>query len=397
MVQLDGETLKSVAMALFTKLNLKIIIYLIIISVILVLFYKRSKSLKLQRFKENIDTNCGKIHAQATIFVSLPNLNDSEIGATLHSIFNNAYCPRRVFVGVFQNLTADESNHCSSYKHMLGSADHSFWDNIRVMTDPIDEAEGIDYARSMIEQYLYRDEKYILMIDSHTVLKQNWDLLCIQQLERCSYMSKNPILTYIPEYVDSINKNSTIKRDDLKTTFMKLDKSIKADNNIPKIISSPNQGAIVKPLTSLFWSSKFSFSLASIIRNVPHGDTELYLLSPTGGSDLLYGARLWTNGYDFFTPTIPIALHVRHSNSVIIKTPSSTIKKLENIFFSQQLGKKRSFEQWMNFTGLQIQNKKFSTKKINGFLGLPAHASFEEIMGRYGSLTKFYKESNLLV
>jgi len=402
MDMIDGEIVKSVGVALINKINLKLIVMVVVVAVVVYLWYSHKKEHTIKQKTELVDSNCALIHPQATIFVSVANLNDVETGATIKSIFDNAYCPRRVFVGVYQNLPADQRNHCASYKKMLSSTDHSFYDHVRVLTDSLEEAQGASHARSMIEQYLYRDEKYYLILDSHTTLTKNWDFLCIQQLERCLLMSTEPILTTIPEAVNSINRETALAKEDVKSTFIKI--ALPAEHHDvdvpPRIIGQTVKGPAVKPLQAQFWSSKFSFSLSSIIKKVP-SDPELLFLRPDKGLDLIYGARLWTAGYDFFHPSIPLAMQVRHPHQHVGKMPSSTKARFTQVLFGKLgsrefgLGTKRSLAQWLDFTGLQTADGGFANAfKKYALLGIGKEASYEEIMMRYGSLSQFNKLVN---
>ena len=80
--------------------------------------------------------------------------------------------------------------------------------NVEVIDIPYTETKGVGWARNLLQQQ-YRDEMYVLQLDSHHKFVQNWDLICIQMIKELQEKGyKKPILTtYLPGY-DEITGNT---------------------------------------------------------------------------------------------------------------------------------------------------------------------------------------------
>jgi hypothetical protein len=59
------------------------------------------------------------------------------------------------------------------------------------------QSEGIGFGRQQ-SQNLYKNETFILTIDSHTLFTPNWDIGLIRQLHKAMEWSTKPILSYYP-------------------------------------------------------------------------------------------------------------------------------------------------------------------------------------------------------
>ncbi|KAG6953323.1 hypothetical protein JG688_00012878 [Phytophthora aleatoria] len=62
-----------------------------------------------------------------------------------------------------------------------------------------------------------------------------------------------------------------------------------------------------KPLPSLFWAAGFAFSSSKVIEEVPYDETLRFLFF---GEESSMAARLWTSGWDFFTPSETVVYHL---------------------------------------------------------------------------------------
>ena len=110
------------------------------------------------------------------IFISIPSYRDNYCKKTVRSIFDNAKYPEKIRLGIYeQNNTNNEGELCDKYK--------KYRHQIRYLRSDYKEAKGPLYARAKIYQHLYKNEKYFLMIDSHSLFLPNWDVEMIKQLK----------------------------------------------------------------------------------------------------------------------------------------------------------------------------------------------------------------------
>ena len=154
-----------------------------------------------QKRKAEIDQMCLRIPESETIFVSIPSYRDPQCADTLFDLFEKAACPFRIYVGVCQqNHPIMDRDILTEYKKRVQKHHgvHDFSSQIRVLKMDYTQAKGPVYARALIEQNLYRGEKYYLMIDSHTMFTTHWDQTCIRLWKQCRQWSPKPILTAYP-------------------------------------------------------------------------------------------------------------------------------------------------------------------------------------------------------
>eukprot|EP00659_Diplonema_papillatum_P006782 gene6782-10399_t len=118
-----------------------------------------------------------------SIFIALASYGDSECSPTVARAFERAAFPDRVFFGIFQQhncsgLDDDLCRDCVASIHdQLDCPSHPLcsrlW-QIRVSRLPMGETQGITFGRHMAEKH-YRNETYVLSIDSHTHFVRGWD------------------------------------------------------------------------------------------------------------------------------------------------------------------------------------------------------------------------------
>jgi len=233
------------------------------------------------------------------IFVSIASYRDSQCQPTLLNMFDNAEKPGRVFAGVVWQIDSREDSACFSMSESL----RTWRSNIREIFLDSQNATGPCLARATA-QLLYRGEEFFLQIDSHMRFRKNWDRYLIEQLRACKirYGASKPILTTYPigytlpnTYPKDCVRGTVLYPSRFDETGM-LRQSAKRLNDVPKY-----------PVPSPLWASGFSFSDASIIREVPYDPTLHYLFF---GEEIFMAARLFMRGWDFFAPPETVLFHL---------------------------------------------------------------------------------------
>ena len=136
--------------------------------------------------------------------------------------------------------------------------------NIRVLRFFSDEAKGPVYARSLIEQQLFRDENYYLLIDSHTLFVPGWDEQCIMQLALCNSMK--PVLTCYPSEYDIRTRQLPQHQHGTFLKFRTFHPKTGFSQQDPAGYTHPPG----KPQPSILWGAGFSFTLGEVVRQVPY-------------------------------------------------------------------------------------------------------------------------------
>ncbi|CAJ1457110.1 unnamed protein product [Effrenium voratum] len=240
------------------------------------------------------------------IFVSIASYRDSQCQYTIQDLFQKAKSPGRVVVGVcFQVAPEDADNFL---------IDLNPWcKQIRTCFLPHREAKGPCYARWLIQQELFQDECYYFQIDSHMRFVQDWDDICLEQLEACSNPERGILTTYGSSYTlprDYMPGGPDVAELAPNKALPILCADVFEDGDDPflriKSRSSRTDFGHAPP-PALFWTARFAFSPGSVVREVPYDPHLEYVFF---GEEISMAARLWTSGWDFFNPSREIAYHL---------------------------------------------------------------------------------------
>jgi len=242
---------------------------------------------------EHFLSNNAQSHDQETIFVSVASYRDKACLKTIAHMYDQAKFPARIYVGICEQNTADAEENCVPQNF-------KYFDNVRRLTIPNKEAKGPTYARYLCST-LYRGETYFCQIDSHTTFVKEWDVKVINNLYQCP-VPATAILTGYPhdaanysldELSVPILCNSKFNGDGLP----QFEASIKSATDIARAKS---------PFPVPFVAGGFLFGHGTLVTDVPF---DPYLDHLFNGEEILHAVRLWTSGYDFFTPKQNIVLH----------------------------------------------------------------------------------------
>jgi hypothetical protein len=295
-------------------------------------------------------------HNKDTIFVSIASYRDADCSMTMKDLFSKAKNPDRVFAGVCEQNSGDVKEQC------MGPG-FKYHRNVRMVSIPSAEAKGPTYARYLCST-LYRGETWYLQIDSHTRFVDGWDDLAIEMAKACP--SRKPVLTHYPH--DS--KKHSIGESSIPI----LCKSKFNADGIPVfeavVFSAKDLGGKPKPVP--FVSGGFMFAPGTITTEVPFDPSLDHVFQ---GEEFLYSARLWTSGYDFFTPPKNVVMHEyyredspKYWNDIPAWNASQkqSIKKVRQILGFQRpplpeygygLGTLRTMDAYLQFAGLDPSAK----------------------------------------
>ena len=250
------------------------------LAVLLLLWMLWSRGGRVERFAEN---------DAATIFVSIASYRDKDCHATLRDVFKHASKPDRVFVGVCEQNTRANEEACLP-------PEFQWHDQIRRISVPHREAKGPTFARYLCST-LYRGETYFCQVDSHTRFTPGWDSRAIAMLKACP--APKPVLTHYP------HDWGEAQRDGGAAGVPVLCKATFDANGVPTF-NAVTLAASDQPRPVPFTSGGFVFGPGTMLTEVPYDPDLPHLFQ---GEEVLMSARLWTSGYDFFTPLENLVFH----------------------------------------------------------------------------------------
>lgn len=221
------------------------------------------------------------------IFISVASYRDDECKDTISSIFENADEPDKIYLGICEQ-NKEPGEKCEYPK--------KYEKNIRVKSMNYLDAKGPTYARYWCST-LWRGEEYFFQIDSHTQFAKNWDTNIKKMYKQCLEESPKPILSHYPATKEQMKVSGTPEMCNGKLNNDKIPSFLAGwtgDSDKPK--RSP------KPMAA----GGFKFLRGDFLYEVPYDPNMPHVFL---GEEILLSARLWTNGWDYYTPNIKVCSH----------------------------------------------------------------------------------------
>jgi len=260
------------------------------------------------------------------IFVVIPSFRDGKRCAdTLQSLFDTAKDPDNIIVGIIEQNSPEDRFCMEEYCARLGHKKHYKRQTIRKdVTKIIAEPERLEcprfnqvrllafhdrsakgplYARSMTRKIL-GNEEFCMQVDAHSSFRQNWDQYAKEDWAKAN--NEFAVISHVPA-----KQGEQTQHEDggAQQTEVPRQCSVKfQDNGIPNY-SAPGDGKAVdldKPLLANTWSSAFSFAKCHLEESAPYDPFSPYIM---GGEQFPRFVRMWTRGYDVYTPTRSLVFH----------------------------------------------------------------------------------------
>ena len=294
----------------------------------------------------------GEKYTGKTIFVSIASYRDIQCKDTIKDLFAKAKYPKGIILGICdQSKEKNEACMVDKYKKQ-----------IRLLKLDPAEAKGPLYARALITR-LYYNEHYFLMIDSHTVFDQDWDINLIKQIEELQKKTnkKKVIIASYP-------KAHTDRNNSFNFT---LCKTINISDGYPLQFDSvvKSNGDVFKQ--QMFVAGGFLFTIGEFMHDV---NFTASLAGIFNGEEILLSYYAYCQGYDIYSQKKNVLYHNyemkdRHHFSNDNSKQQSQIeseskKKLANLLFNikPQHIKERSPDKFWELIGWDKNKKKIDPK-----------------------------------
>jgi hypothetical protein len=235
------------------------------------------------------------------IFISIASYRDDECKDTVIDLFDKATHPERVFIGVVQqNKEAEEDcfDRCEKCSERKRSG------HIRVINFDYLQARGPCFARYQASK-LWRGEEVYMQIDSHTQFQEHWDETVFRELARTG--DPNAVLSAYPpteEQMRDFNANG------FSQMIMNCNPIINGDGiasfEAAVVNSPPGPLAQREPVPVAFSGAGLVVMPGRALFDVPFDPNLSFLFF---GEELLFSARLWTAGYNFYAPVQTFLVH----------------------------------------------------------------------------------------
>lgn len=293
-----------------------------------------------------------------TIFVQIASYRDPECQWTIKDLFEQAAYPERIFIGVCWQFDKEADQGCFAEPSPYPK-------QTRTVMVEAKESQGVCWARWQA-QTLYRDEDYVLMIDSHMRVVENWDELMIEELAMCPG-NKTLLTHYPPGYKPP------------RTLVSDPKVSVQTLKPFTEFGDVRGDGIVLEtppphPLRGAFIACGFIFSHGRLIREVPY-DPLMYF----NQEEITLAARFYTHGWDVYHPHRVLIFHFYRSPED--KQIASPLHWEDHKDWSVM--SLRGHERFLHMVGHSLSTDPAVTKDLDRFgLGKARSlASFEEWAG----------------
>lgn len=274
----------------------------------------------LSRIKPRMDFAMNDMRAKGTIFVSIPSYRDALCKETLKHLFERAERPERVFVGLCDQVHPQDVDE-------VCTPPEEFKNQVRTVRIPVQEARGPTFARYLISK-LWDGEEFWFSLDAHSNFLHKWDSILVDMMRRHPYKS---IVSHYPPATEP----------QLGEDFGRIPWLCKVGFG-----KGAPQGLVIQEcgechpqhrgknnLTcmAITIGAGFYFGRSLMIYDAPF---DKYLDYMFQGEELLLASRLWTAGWDFYSPTTNVICHKygsrKHSVFFEDRSPSRNEKEMRS-------------------------------------------------------------------
>jgi len=255
-----------------------------------------------------------------SIFLSIATYRDENCVNTMNWAYSNAKNPEKLFVGLVQQNCHEN---CVSgvldggkvepvgpdvdcYERFCEGEGKEYCDNGQVRVLNIEESESLGpYAARYFASKLWSGEQWYMQIDAHMTFASNWDAISVEMLKRAP--SDKPIIThYPPPHTESLDDMAekpapricgpVFAVDALESQVIRLEGSNvfdKEHNEIPRFAP--------------FVAAGYFVAHSDFLREVPFDPFLPWIFM---GEEIIMSTRLWTSGYDIFSPSQSVVGHM---------------------------------------------------------------------------------------
>jgi len=176
----------------------------------------------------------------------------------------------------------------------------------RVRVLRVNETESLGpYAARYFASKLWYGEQWFMQIDAHMTFLQDWDAISIEMLNAAP--SEKPVLShYPPGHEQDLAAMSgepgprlcgpVFAESDLESQIVRLEGGMKWDSEQLRV-----------PRFAPFTAAGYFVAHSDFLREVPFDPFLPYIFM---GEEIIMSTRLWTSGYDIFSPTQSVVGHM---------------------------------------------------------------------------------------
>lgn len=367
-----------------------------------------------------VRSNCSLTSRSVHIYLNTCQFNNSfhrvsSLASRIMGFFDTAFCPLRIYVSVFlEQEHPDYVMHFTKELKRLDSSNHPYPNMSRIEIIPSNlnftGSFGVLHAMKQIHSRTnfkqIRERDFVLLLDEHTIMYENWDKNCIKYYSdvRQQTIDGPYCITYVPtcKLIQSKNalpssslsgdllnfvKSNTVEKQEVSVPEYTPSFPVVAKDNhhVPSLEGRQPTGRIMTPVPVLGASSEFCFIKKSYIDNLFHKVPNNFSVTRP---NLYLSMLLYNMNVSFFMPPKSLSYIIRDKYSCTQLLSNNKDVDEER---TMRLLKKR-MKQYERFLGIKFPN----TLTGRACMGIVDSESAFEIVSKYGSMSEFERVKSYL-
>jgi hypothetical protein len=300
-----------------------------------------------------------------TIFISIASYRDEACNNTLKSIYSMAENPKNIYCGVVQQNDASVDSDClyESRKHIIN-------ENITIMRLNHYEAKGPCWARYLAST-LWSGQEYFLQIDSHSKFVKNWDTKCINMMKKLQKKAGPKIV------ISHYPKSDKYYGMDNPEGVTRICQSFFNNRDMISFLGAEELKSDGEFYETPYVAGGFILSTHNLLVDVPYDPNLDFLFV---GEEIGHSIRIWTAGYNIYTPSENIIYHayvrsgkpkVWNDNNYSDHDAFEKVKQMIGISSTHELpthikynvnkyglGNERTLKEYYEFAGIVLKDKR---------------------------------------
>eukprot|EP00755_Sulcionema_specki_P033600 Sspe_Gene.101128::Locus_75713_Transcript_1_1_Confidence_1.000_Length_1149::g.101128::m.101128 len=256
----------------------------------------------------------------------------------------------QLLMGTDESCVSRYCKHLAQLRGEKEGGECPYLANIRVLGRDALHSRGPMHARA-IGAKLLQDEEFCLQVDSHTSPVQDWDVKMIEEWSKAA--DEHAVLTTYIQRLEDMHSRTEGNNLNNWHEVPYLCTTVKGMHGMVRNQQATSARELRRPLRSCLWGAGLSFSKCHAERAVLH---DPFSDGVFDGEEFSRAVRLWTHGYDMYTPSRSYIFHD---------------------YTKAQSDPKRWTPRWQ-LGGVQ----KRSYDRLKKLIGLPSE--YNESLGKYG-------------
>ncbi|CAM9251612.1 unnamed protein product [Chrysoparadoxa australica] len=336
---------------------------------------------------------------ETTIFIGISSFRDRRCPATLFNYFSKAEYPERIRIGVVQQNNADEDPDClERYCELMKkdgrwadlSEECPFQENIQVIRLDYKLANGPCFGRHF-QSYLLGDEEFCMQSDSHMDVVEHWDTRMLNAWGLAN--NEYGVLTAYVHRISQLGTRGIVNNQEVPH----LCQLYFTEGNHPRFVQAKLARHLPVPKLTTGWAAGYNFSKCHGWKAVPY---DPHLKQVFDGEEFSMAARLWTRGYDFYTPNESLIGHDYNkvstgpgphswTKNTVVGQRKASYERLAGLLGTTEearadppdmgkygLGTARSIEQLQHFIGVDLTSLETTGSRCGSLNWVPFQESW---------------------